>query len=193
MYGTLGASNSDKDSQEINFDSEREPLLSNKNQNPARPRTSRMTGSKTPGLTESVQDFKAREDRDPEKLNDDVRISFHEIIAEPEGYHSSKYIWHLSNEVYVFCKDFFYQILSLICGIPMAAFWGLIFAFIACAHVWIYSPLKRSHMIKMGCMAEFWSVILKVVFNPLFDSCGKILSQVNIEKKVVREDFRYDV
>ena len=66
-------------------------------------------------------------------------------------------------------------------------------AFIACAHVWIYSPLKRSHMIKMGCMAEFWSVILKVVFNPLFDSCGKILSQVNIEKKVVREDFRYDV
>ena len=28
------------------------------------------------------------------------QINFDEIIAEPEGYHSSKYIWHLSNEVY---------------------------------------------------------------------------------------------
>jgi len=54
----------------------------------------------TPGLNETVQEFKAREDRDPEGLNSDVRINFEEIIAEPEGYHSSKYIWHLSNEVY---------------------------------------------------------------------------------------------
>ena len=51
---------------------EREPLLSNKN-HPARPR-SRMTGSKTPGLDVPVQEFKAQEDRDPEKLNDDVKV-----------------------------------------------------------------------------------------------------------------------
>merc|ERR1719454_1732679 len=76
-----------------------------------------------------------------EKLNDDVKIKFEEIIAEPDGYHSSKYIWHLSNEVYLFCKDAGYQIMSLFCGIPMAAFWGVLFAFVACAHVWIYAPL----------------------------------------------------
>merc|ERR1712227_422121 len=119
----------------------------------------------TPGLNETVQEFKAREDRDPEGLNSDVRINFEEIIAEPEGYHSSKYIWHLSNEVYRFFKDIMYQVFSLIFGVPLAAFWGLIFAFVACTHVWFYSPLKRSHKIKMGCIAEFWSVILKVNFN----------------------------
>jgi len=106
--GTAGgsASFSDEDRRnhiEINAreaqEDEREPLLSNKN-HPARPR-SRMTGSKTPGLDQSVQDFKAQEDRDPEKLNDDVKIRFEEIIAEPDGYHSSKYIWHLSHEVYM--------------------------------------------------------------------------------------------
>ena len=32
-------------------------------------------GSMTPGLEQSVQDFKAREDRDPEKLNDEVKVS----------------------------------------------------------------------------------------------------------------------
>ena len=29
----------------------------------------------TPGLNETVQEFKAREDRDPEGLNSDVRVS----------------------------------------------------------------------------------------------------------------------
>ena len=31
-------------------------------------------GKKTPGLDQSVQDFKAQPDRDPEKLNDDVKV-----------------------------------------------------------------------------------------------------------------------
>jgi len=140
----------------------------------------------TPGLNETVQEFKAREDRDPEGLNNDVRINFEEIIAEPEGYHSSKYIWHLSNEVYRFFKDIMYQVFSLIFGVPLAAFWGLIFAFVACTHVWFYSPLKRSHKIKMGCVAEFWSVILKVVFNPFFESIGKCFGSISITKKVER-------
>merc|ERR1712174_58888 len=114
----------------------------------------------TPGLDQTVQDFKAIEDRDPKRLNGEVKINFEEIIAEPEGYHSSKYIWHLSNEVYRFFKDIMYQVFSLIFGVPLAAFWGLIFAFVACTHVWFYSPLKRSHKTKMGCISEFWSVIL---------------------------------
>ena len=37
--------------------------------------TEKMVEAKTPGLNESVQDFKAREDRDPEGLNSDVRVS----------------------------------------------------------------------------------------------------------------------
>jgi len=113
-------------------DEESEPLLSNQKSHPAASRNqgseprSRMTT--TPGLEQSVQDFKAQEDRDPEKLNDEVRIKFEEIIAEPEGYHSRKCIWHLSHEVYMFAKDAGYQFLSLFCGCPLAAFWGIIFA-----------------------------------------------------------------
>jgi hypothetical protein len=131
-----------------------------------------------------VQDFKAQEDRDPEKLNDDVKIKFEEIIAEPEGYHSSKYIWHLSNEVYMFCKDASYQVLSLFCGIPMAAFWGILFAFVACAHVWIYAPMKRSHTIKMKCMADFLRPIYQIFLDPFFESIGKCCGSISIKKRV---------
>ena len=35
----------------------------------------------TPGLQESVQDFKAREDRDPNGLNDDVRVSCFDTLS----------------------------------------------------------------------------------------------------------------
>ena len=62
-------------------DEESEPLLSpNPRQNSAnpaasRPRSRMTAGSMTPGLEQSVQDFKAREDRDPEKLNDEVKVS----------------------------------------------------------------------------------------------------------------------
>lgn len=61
-----------------------------------------------------------------------------------------------------------------------------VLAFVACTHVWFYSPLKRSHKIKMGCIAEFWSVILKVVFNPFFESIGKCFGSISITKKVER-------
>ena len=41
-------------------------------------------GKKTPGLDQSVQDFKAQPDRDPEKLNDDVKVKFIEKFKKNE-------------------------------------------------------------------------------------------------------------
>ena len=35
---------------------------------------------KTPGLDQPVQEFKAQEDRDPEKLNDDVKVRLNKKI-----------------------------------------------------------------------------------------------------------------
>jgi len=55
------------------------PLLSNREANSSDSKKQREIMAEspqiTPGLQESVQDFKAREDRDPNKLNDDVRVS----------------------------------------------------------------------------------------------------------------------
>lgn len=137
---------------------------------------------KTPGLPITVADFKAAENRDPNNVNDDVKIRFEEIIAEPEGYHSSKYIWHLSNEVYQFVKNAGYYFLSCICGVPIACFWGMLFAFVACVHVWVYSPLFKNCKIKMGCWSNFWSLILATIFDPFFESCAKMCGSVKIKR-----------
>ena len=42
-------------------------------------------GKKTPGLDQSVQDFKAQPDRDPEKLNDDVKVKISNQSREFEN------------------------------------------------------------------------------------------------------------
>ena len=38
----------------------------------------------------------------------------------------------------------------------------------------------------MGCMSEFWGIILQVVFNPFFESLGRAFSSINIKKRVER-------
>jgi len=131
-------------------------------------------------LDEPVQSFKGRPNRDPLQINDEVRINFEDIIAEPNGYHSSKYVWHMSTTIYNWGKDAAYQFVSFVFGIPLSLLWGCVFALVACCHVWFYSPLRRSHVIKMGCWSQFWSVVISSCFDPLFESTGKVFSNVNI-------------
>lgn len=140
-------------------------------------------------LDESVQDFKNNENRDPNRINDDIQIQFADIIAEPEGYHSSKYVWHMSKTIYDFGKDAAYQLVSFIFGIPLSLIWGCLFASVACCHVWCYSPLRRSHNIKMGCWKHFWGVVIGACLDPLFVSTGKIFENVNIrtDKTLVQQ------
>jgi len=141
-------------------------------------------------LDESVRDFKSHENRDPNSINNEVRIQFEDIIAEPDGYHSSTYVWHMSSTIYNFGKDAAYQLVSFIFGIPLSLIWGCLFASVACCHVWCYSPLRRSHNIKMGCWKHFWAVIIGACFDPLFESTGKVFSNVNIrtEKNMAKQD-----
>jgi len=144
-------------------------------------RESFLSSLASKALDESVQDFKNRENRDPKAINQDVKICFSDIIAEPEGYHSSKYVWHMSTTIYNWGKDAAYQLISFVFGIPLSLIWGCLFAIVACCHVWCYYPLRRSHVIKMGCWAHFWSVIISSCFDPLFESSGKVFSNVRIE------------
>jgi hypothetical protein len=131
-------------------------------------------------LDQSVQEFK-RGDRDPNNVNGDVRVVFEDIIAEPDDYHSSKYTWNMSTFIFNWGKDAAYQFFSFVFGVPLSLFWGCFFAMAACMNVWVYSPLKRSQSIKMGCWKQFLTVLLSVVFDPLFESAGKTFSKIDVQ------------
>merc|ERR1712031_43606 len=131
----------------------------------------------------SVSDFK-KQDRDPHKVNDDVQINFADIIAEPDSFQSTSYVWTMSKFIFAYGKDAAYQFMSFILGVPLSCFWGLFFALTACMHVWIYAPLKRSQSIKMGCWSQFLTKLLSVIFDPFFASVGKTFSEVKVKHEV---------
>merc|ERR1711988_1004875 len=135
----------------------------------------------------SVSDFK-KQDRDPHKVNDDVQINFSDIIAEPDSFQSTSYVWTMSKFIFAYGKDAAYQFMSFVLGVPLSCFWGLFFALAACMHVWVYSPLKRSQSIKMGCWSQFLSKLLSVIFDPFFESVGKTFSEVNPFRSYVKHE-----
>ena len=90
-----------------------------------------LSKQKDKALPQSMADFKAEsmapDKRDPKNLHGDVLINFEDIIAEPEGYHSSKYVWHMATEIYGWGKTHAYELFSFLFGIPMAFIWGCLY------------------------------------------------------------------
>lgn len=147
---------------------------------------------KNKALPETMAEFKASQiatgQRDPKNLHSDVMINFEDIIAEPEGYHSSKYSWHMSTEIYGWGKMHAYELLSFLFGVPMSMFWGCLYAIVACLNVWIYNPLKRSQTIKASCWKNCWGLCIQTCFDPVFQSAGKVFENIDIStEKIVIE------
>lgn len=161
--------------------------FNNNNQN-----SSWLENAKNKALPESMEEFKtnymAPSKRDPNNIHGDVLINFEDIIAEPAGYHSSKYTWNMSQQMYGWGKGNAYELFSFLFGIPMSFFWGCLYAIVACLHVWIYAPLKRSQKIKANCWQGCWGTCIQTCFDPLFDSAGKVFNSVDITtEKIVIE------
>ncbi|XP_039263694.1 caveolin-3-like [Styela clava] len=139
------------------------------------------------GLHLPVRAFKSREDRDPERVNEELKVGFENIINEPEGFYTPKVSWHLSHEVFGFGRACCYSITTFFCGIPFAFIWGIIFAFLAAVNVWIFAPCRRGHLINMSCLSGFWSVCISTIFDPFYKSFGLIFSNLRVrtEKFIV--------
>ncbi|CAK8689320.1 unnamed protein product [Clavelina lepadiformis] len=142
---------------------------------------------KTRGLTFSVQAFKSRTERDPELINQDLRVNFGDVIAEPEGYYTPKFSWNLSQEIYAFVKGCFYSIATCLLGIPAAFLWGIWFSFLACFNVWFLVPIRRSHSISMSWFKSVWSILISSICDPFYQSLGMVFNNMNVrtEKHVV--------
>nr|XP_002121925.1 uncharacterized protein LOC100180042 [Ciona intestinalis] len=133
------------------------------------------------GLDLPVQVFKSRSERDPEFINQDLRVNFDDVIAEPEGYYTPKYSWHLSKEVYGFSKGCCYSVASFFCSVPAAFLWGIWFAFIACLNIWLLVPFRRCHNIKMSLWKGFWGVTVSSIFDPIFQSIGMVFNNMRVQ------------
>lgn len=112
--------------------------------------------------------------RDPNDLNNHLKVQFEDVLGEPEGIHSIDCVWKLSYSCFSFWQSCCYKICTLLCGIFIAMELGCEFAQIAFAHVWFITPMLRKLEINCSVMKKVYGACIGCCLEPCCESCGKI-------------------
>ncbi|XP_053544998.1 caveolin-3-like [Bombina bombina] len=123
------------------------------------------------------------DNRDPNNINDHVRVLFEDAFAEPEGSHTIDGAWHMSYKTYNGVKNCCYVVLSVLFGCPLACCWALTFACNQCCHIWLVAPCRRLWDMNCTCMKLFWSTCVHCCYDPCYESCGLIFSFIRVTNK----------
>lgn len=114
--------------------------------------------------------------RDPNNLNDHLKVSFEELIGEPDHTHSIDCVWKLSYKCFNLWKALCYVIATTLCGIFIACGWGCFFACEAFQHIWYITPWLRAFELYLFPSAKIYAMICRNMCDPCCESCGKLFS-----------------
>jgi len=110
--------------------------------------------------------------RDPNNINDHIKVEFEDILAEPDSTHSIDCVWKNSYRCFNFCKRFCYLLMTTLCGICIAAEWGCEFAWIAFIHIWHVTPCFKCLEINCGCLQKLYGMGVHCLVDPWCDACA---------------------
>ncbi|XP_030828395.1 caveolin-3 [Strongylocentrotus purpuratus] len=122
----------------------------------------------------------AMEDRDPDDINSHVKVSWHEIFAEPDGIHSQEQTWIKSYNTYNWSKNCCYSCCSTVCSIPAAFCWGVYFAILSFCHIWCVVPCIKAYMIKLVCATRSYAICIKAFCDPCYESVALMFSRIKV-------------
>ena len=111
-----------------------------------------------------------------------LQVAFEDVIAEPEGAHTIDCCWRCSYTAFNCAKGCCYNILSILCGCPLALCWGCEFAYITFVHVWQITPCLRVFMINCGCAQKFCGTCLQCCLGPICETAGLFFSNIVVKK-----------
>lgn len=123
------------------------------------------------------------ENRDPNNLNEHVKVSFEDVFGEPAGAHSAECVFTCAFKCFEGCKNLCYMILTCLCAIPIALCWGCEFACLACNHIWCIGPYLRLIEIDCGFSRKLWTILLDACLGPICETCGLFFSRVAVVNK----------
>jgi len=112
--------------------------------------------------------------RDPNNINDHLKVMFEDILAEPEGAHSMDCVWQNSYKCFNCWKSLCYTIATFCCGICIAAEWGCEFAYIAFTHIWYVTPCFKVLELNCGCCQKLYGMCVHCCLDPCCEACGQL-------------------
>ncbi|XP_061584510.1 caveolin-2 [Cololabis saira] len=111
--------------------------------------------------------------RDPRGINDCLKVTFEDVIAEPVSVRSGDRIWIWSNALFEVSRVWIYRVVSVVFAIPVSIISGLLFAILSCFHIWFVGPCSHCLLIGFCWLQNLWSIVLGVIVGPFIRSAGK--------------------
>ena len=102
------------------------------------------------------------------------------MICEPPAAHSPQCSYQFTKAVYASTLSLTYGILTLLFGGLLSFIYGLSCGVISFFFVWLVTPFVRAWLILLGLAGKVWLSFVKCFYDPCFESCGRIFSNVNI-------------
>ncbi|XP_048767745.2 caveolin-1-like [Ostrea edulis] len=121
--------------------------------------------------------------RDPNNINDIIKVSFEDVLAEPDGAHSCDCVWRCSSCCFNCSKNCCYRMMTTLCGLFIALYWGCEFAFITFEQVWCTTPCLRVFSVYLGCYQKLFGTFIACFLTPICETCGLIFSKISITRK----------
>ncbi|KAJ8301725.1 hypothetical protein KUTeg_020712 [Tegillarca granosa] len=116
--------------------------------------------------------------RDPNKINDHIRVDFDDVLAEADGTHSINCVWKGSHKCYMCGKNFCYNMCTFFMGIFISFYWGMMFAYITFIHIWCCTPVMRMFVLQCNMMQKCCGTIVNCFLAPTAEACGLFFSNI---------------
>ncbi|CAG5980333.1 unnamed protein product [Menidia menidia] len=118
--------------------------------------------------------------RDPRGINDCLKVTFEDVIAEPVSVRSGDRVWIWSNALFEVSRVWIYRIVTVLLAIPMSVLSGFVFAILSCFHIWMIGPCIRCVRVGTHWLQSLWSILLDVIVGPFLRSAERCFGSFSI-------------
>ncbi|TRY94876.1 hypothetical protein DNTS_032977 [Danionella cerebrum] len=119
-------------------------------------------------------------ERDPRQINECLKVSFEDVIAEPLSVRSGDRVWIWSHALFEVSRVWFYRIITLLLAVPVSLVTGILFAVLSFIHIWLFTPCIQIVLINTGWLQTLWSSVLDIIILPIFQSMAKCCSGISV-------------
>lgn len=120
------------------------------------------------------------EDRDPENYNAYLKVAYSVVISEPPAVHSPRCSYQFTKLVFDNTVYYTYSFFTIVFGGLLSFAYGLTCGILSFLMIWIAAPFVRVWLIPMGLVGNLWRAVVRCFFDPYYESCGRIFSNINM-------------
>ncbi|KAM4613827.1 caveolin-2 [Polymixia lowei] len=111
--------------------------------------------------------------RDPRGINDCLKVTFEDVIAEPVAVRSGDRVWIWSNALFEVSRVWIYRIVTVLLAVPVSIISGLLFAVLSCLHIWMVRPCTQCVLVGTRWLQSLWNIVMDVFVRPFLTSAGR--------------------